>query len=53
MRMMMRAYPCQFAVLFFTDASFSDDPWFCGLRLPRTSFRGQITTAGNLLQVVI
>ena len=52
-KMMMSNWPCQFDVLSFTDASFAADAGFSGLWSPSTSFRGQIPTAGHLLQVAI
>ena len=45
--------PCQFAVLSLTDASFAADAGLSGLRSPSTAFKGQIPTAGHLLQVAI
>ena len=52
-RMMMNNLACQFDVLSLIDASFAADAGFSGLWSPSTSFRGQIPTAGHLLQVAI
>ena len=49
--MMMSDRACQFAVLSLTDSSFAADVGLPGLRSPSTSFRGQMPTAGHLLQV--
>ena len=49
----MNNWACQFDVLSFIDASFAADAGFSGLWSPSTSFRGQIPTAGHLLQEAI
>ncbi len=52
-RMMKSDLAGQFAVLSLIDASFAADVGFSGLWSPITSFKGQIPTAGHLLQVAI